>query len=213
MTKKPVSISQEDWDEPYAPVICDPQTVMIDVKETESKKVNKKKIKASTPSLSTPKHKQIWTWASDDGKSKIEVAPSYYGRATAFDKKLLIFAIIQIMVAINRGDTHSKKIRFKAADFLKEIDDNDSELNYETLTLSLARLCGTQITTTINTGNTRITQGFGLINSLQITKDSSLPFDEIFITLTLSEWIYNITISQETFTINHEFFTKWLIET
>ena len=29
MAKKPLSITQEDWDEPYAPVVCHPQAELI----------------------------------------------------------------------------------------------------------------------------------------------------------------------------------------
>ncbi|HMU86142.1 MAG TPA: helix-turn-helix transcriptional regulator [Agitococcus sp.] len=30
MAKKPLSISQEDWDEPYAPVVCHPQNELAE---------------------------------------------------------------------------------------------------------------------------------------------------------------------------------------
>ena len=38
MAKKPRSISQEDWDEPYAPVLCDPQAELLnDLKDAAFK--------------------------------------------------------------------------------------------------------------------------------------------------------------------------------
>ncbi len=67
-------------------------------------------------SLSTQEDKQIWVWTSDDGKKTVEVAPSVYGRATVFDKDVLIFAASQLMAGINKGEIPSKTIRFKARD-------------------------------------------------------------------------------------------------
>ncbi|HNG37037.1 MAG TPA: replication initiator protein A, partial [Nitrosomonas sp.] len=43
-------------------------------------------------SLSTQEDKQIWVWTSNDGTKTVEVKPSFFGRATIFDKDLLIFA-------------------------------------------------------------------------------------------------------------------------
>ena len=38
MAKKPLSISQEDWDEPYAPVVCHPQNELAEnLKDIEFK--------------------------------------------------------------------------------------------------------------------------------------------------------------------------------
>ena len=38
MAKKPLSISQEDWDEPYAPVACHPQNELAEnLKDIEFK--------------------------------------------------------------------------------------------------------------------------------------------------------------------------------
>ena len=67
-------------------------------------------------SLSTQEDKQIWVWTSDDGKKTVEVEPSVYGRATVFDKDVLIFAASQLMAGINKGEIPSKTIRFKARD-------------------------------------------------------------------------------------------------
>ena len=40
MVKKPLSITQEDWDEPYTPVACNPQAELIhELKDAEFKQV------------------------------------------------------------------------------------------------------------------------------------------------------------------------------
>ena len=67
--------------------------------------------------LSAQEEQKIWKWTSADGKKKVEVAASAYGRATIFDKDVLIFAASQLMAAINRGDKPFRKIRFKAKDY------------------------------------------------------------------------------------------------
>ena len=46
--------------------------------------------------LSAQEEQKIWKWTSADGKKKVEVAASAYGRATIFDKDVLIFAAINL---------------------------------------------------------------------------------------------------------------------
>ena len=56
--------------------------------------------------LSAQEEQKIWKWTSADGKKKVEVAASAYGRATIFDKDVLIFAASQLMAAINLSLIH-----------------------------------------------------------------------------------------------------------
>lgn len=119
-------------------------------------------------SLSTQEDKQIWLWTSEDGKKTVEVAPSFYGRATLFDKDVLIFAASQLIAAINKGEKPSKTIRFKAADYFKATKRGTGGNEYERFKTSLDRLSGTRIKTNIKTDNTKKTNGFGIIDGWSV---------------------------------------------
>lgn len=157
-------------------------------------------------SLSTQEDQKLWVWTSGDGKKTVEVAPSFYGRATVFDKDVLIFAASQLTGAINRGETPSRKIRFKAYDYLNTTMRNTSGDNYERFKMSLKRLQGTQITTNIKTGKSRIAKGFGIIDDWQIVEKSEKSDQMVAIEITLSEWLYNAIVDQEVLTITPKYF-------
>jgi len=52
--------------------------------------------------LATKPDKTIWHWESKDGNRAITVTPSVLGRATQFDKDLLIYVVSQMTEALNR---------------------------------------------------------------------------------------------------------------
>lgn len=162
-------------------------------------------------SLSTQEDKKIWTWTSADGKKTVEVAAGAHGRATVFDKDILIFAASQIMAAINNGEKYSRKIRFKASDYFKATMRNGYGDDYDRFKISLQRLQGTQITTNIKTGKTLITEIFGIIEKARIIAEEvgkeSKKTEMIAVEITLSEWLYNAILAQELLTITPKYFT------
>lgn len=70
--------------------------------------------------LSTRPDLSVWTWASQDGNKHIEVYPSVKGRATQFDKDVLIYIISQLTQGLNLGreDAKCRCIRFVVYDYL-----------------------------------------------------------------------------------------------
>ncbi len=64
--------------------------------------------------LATKPDLSIWTWTSKDGNKSIKVAPSVLGRATQFDKDVLIYVVSQLTEALNRGreDAQNRTVRF-----------------------------------------------------------------------------------------------------
>ena len=52
--------------------------------------------------LSTKPDLSIWHWKSKDGARSMEVYPSVKGRATQFDKDVLIYVVSQMTEALNR---------------------------------------------------------------------------------------------------------------
>lgn len=157
-------------------------------------------------SLSTQEDKQIWTWISDDGKKMVEVAPSVYGRATVFDKDVLIFAASQLMAGINKGETPSRTIRFKARDYLRATMRNEYGDDYDRFKASLKRLSGTQITTNIKTGKYSNAKGFGIIDSWDIIEKNDENNRMIAVEVTLSKWLYNAILSGDLLTITPKYF-------
>ena len=134
--------------------------------------------------LSAQEEQKIWKWTSADGKKKVEVAASAYGRATIFDKDVLIFAASQLMAAINRGDKPFRKIRFKAKDYFNATKRNGGGEEYARFKASLDRLSGTRIKTNINTTNIKKAEGFGIIDNWKIIEqDGSERMVSVEITL------------------------------
>jgi hypothetical protein len=158
--------------------------------------------------LSTKPDLSIWQWTSKDGSKSIKVAPSVLGRATQFDKDVLIYVISQLTEALNRGrdDTRYRTVRFTVYDFLVTTNRGVSGDDYKRLQEAFERLAGTRITTDIKTGGQRIKQGFGIIDTWQIIEKS--PTDErmIAVEITLSKWLYNAVQAFEVLTIHPDYF-------
>jgi len=53
--------------------------------------------------LATRPDVSVWQWESKDKTRSITVTPSVLGRATQFDKDLLIYVVSQMTEALNRG--------------------------------------------------------------------------------------------------------------
>ena len=68
--------------------------------------------------LATRPDVSVWQWESKDKTRSITVTPSVLGRATQFDKDLLIYVVSQMTEALNRGrlDANSRTVRFRVYD-------------------------------------------------------------------------------------------------
>ena len=149
-----------------------------------------------------------WKWESKDGNRAITVTPSMKGRATQFDKDILIYVVSQITEALNRGraDAEHRKVRFRVYDYLVSTNKLTGGVEYKRLEEALERLSGTRIKTNIKTGGVRVKNFFGLIESAKIVEKA--PDDErmIAIEVTLSEWLFNAVQAHEVLTINPDYF-------
>lgn len=157
-------------------------------------------------SLSTREDMKLWTWTSEDGKKSVEVAPGFYGRATQHDKDILIYCASQLTEAINRGLTPSKTIRFTAYDFLMATNRTTAGVGYDRLKEALNRLSGMRITTNIITGKSRISKGFGIVESWEVIEKSPDNSRMLAVEITLSDWIYNSIQAHEVLTIHPDYF-------
>lgn len=159
-------------------------------------------------SLSTKPDLNVWHWESKDGSRTITVTPSVLGRATQFDKDLLIYVVSQMTEALNRErmDAQSRTVRFRVYDYLVSTNKPTGGREYQRLQEALERLRGTSIKTNIQTGGQRVKEGFGIVDAWKIIEKS--PDDErmIAVEISLSNWLFNAVQAHEVLTINPDYF-------
>ena len=157
---------------------------------------------ATKPDLST------WTWQSKDGATSVEVYPSVKGRATQFDKDVLIFVISQLREGMNikRTDAENRTVRFVVYDYLVSTNKPTGGNQYERLEYALDRLAGTRIKTNIKTGNELQKRNFGIIENWSIVEKSPDNDRMIGVEVTLSKWLYNAVEAREIVTIHRDYF-------
>src|SRR6056297_639031 len=154
-------------------------------------------------SLSTKPDRTIRRY--ENGPNFVEITPSVKGLATVHDRDVLIFAISQVIAALNDGRPVSRQLRFKAYDLLKATNRGADGRGYQQLRAALERLQGTVITTNVTTGSTEIFDGFGLIDRFRIvreTRDGRMQDIEIV----LSDWVFNAIEAREVLTLHRNYF-------
>jgi hypothetical protein len=136
---------------------------------------------------------------------KISVLPSALGLATIHDKDILIYCISQLMAKMNAGVPPQQTLHLKAYDLLVSTNRNTDGRGYEQLKSALDRLSGTRIRTNIKTAEQEITEGFGLIDSWRIVRQTANgKMTELRINL--SDWVFNAVIGREVLTLHRDYF-------
>jgi hypothetical protein len=136
---------------------------------------------------------------------KISILPSALGLATIHDKDVLIYCISQLVAKLNTGGELQKTLHLKAYDLLVATNRNSDGRGYEQLKSALDRLSGTRIRTNIKTGTQEVTEGFGLIDSWRIVRQTSGGrMSELRITL--SDWVFNAVVGREVLTLHRDYF-------
>lgn len=158
--------------------------------------------------LSTKVDLSTWEWESKDGNRRIEVYPSVKGRATQFDKDVLIYVISQMTEGLNRdrADSKNRIMRFTVYDYLVTTNKAIGGYEYVRLEAALDRLYGTTIKTDIRTGGERVKRPFRIIDDWKIVEKSETDERMIAIEIKLSEWLYNAVQAHEVLTINRDYF-------
>ena len=158
--------------------------------------------------LATKPDLSVWHWESKDGSRSVTVTPSVKGRATQFDKDVLIYVVSQMTEALNRdrADAKNRTVRFTVYDYLVSTNKAINGRSYERLSDTFSRLRGTSIETNIRTGGERVKNGFGVIDEWRIIEKS--PSDErmVAVEVTLSRWLYNAIHAHEVLTIHRDYF-------
>lgn len=158
--------------------------------------------------LSTKPDLSVWHWESKAGDRSVTVTPSVQGRATQYDKDVLIYVISQLTEGMNkkRPDTANRTVRFVAYDYLVTTNKKASGDEYKRLQTALERLAGTRIATDIKTGGQRVKEGFGIIDSYSIVEKPGRDDRMVALEVTLSKWLYNAVQAKEVLTINRNYF-------
>jgi plasmid replication initiation protein len=141
----------------------------------------------------------------ENGQHWVAVKPSGEGLATVHDRDILIYCISQIMAALNEGREVSQIVRFKAYDLLQATNRGTDGRGYQQLRAALARLRGTTIETNITTNDLEILEGFGLIDSYKIVRETR-EGRMLDLELKLSDWVFNAIRANEVLTIHRDYF-------
>jgi plasmid replication initiation protein len=137
----------------------------------------------------------------------VVIAPGAYGLATIWDKDILIYAVSQLVAAINadRKDL-SPTVRLTAYDLLVSTNRHTGGGDYNQLQRAFERLSGTRITTDIRTNGVRQREGFGIIDSWKIIEKHPADGRMVAIELRLSDWLYNAILGREVLTLSRDYF-------
>lgn len=156
-------------------------------------------------SLSTvPERRRL---SYQNGDVRVEIIPSSIGLPTVFDKDIVIYCISKLMQAKNDGEDIRQEVRLTTHDLLVETNRPTNNLGYERLLPALNRLRGVVINTTISTGDTKTTHGFGLIDAFEYNRKGSMHAERLkYLDIKLSDWIYRAIASSEVLPINRDYF-------
>jgi plasmid replication initiation protein len=154
-------------------------------------------------SLATRPDRRILTY--EHNGVEITVTPSVKGRATIFDKDILIFCTSQLMAALNLGKPISRTLQLTAHDLLLATGRDRSGDGYRRLRDAFERLAGTRITTNLTTGGVEVTQGFGLIESWQIVRRTRKG-RMVSVSVTLSDWLFRAIQAKSVLTLSRDYF-------
>lgn len=135
----------------------------------------------------------------------VEIAPSVKGLATIYDKDILIYCISQLMAKKNAGEPLAQTLHLNAHELLVWTNRETSGDGYRRLKDAFERLSGTRITTNIQANGESILEGFGLIESFRIIRETkSGRMSELKVRL--SDWVYRIIQGSEVLTLSRDYF-------
>ena len=135
----------------------------------------------------------------------VEITPSVHGLATIHDKDILIYCVSQLMAKKNAGEQISQTLHLNAHELLVWTNRETSGDGYRRLKEAFGRLRGTTITTNIKTNGEEVSEGFGIIESWRIVRETkSGRMSELQVRL--SDWVYRIIQGSEVLTLSRDYF-------
>jgi plasmid replication initiation protein len=136
----------------------------------------------------------------------VMVKPGADGMATIWDKDILIYAISQLVEAMNQGRPVNRTVRLTAYDLLVNTNRGSGGRAYELLVSAFERLKGTVVQTDLRTNGQRQREAFNIIDQWKIIERNPANSRMVAIEMTLSQWLYNAVIGREVLTLNRDYF-------
>lgn len=158
------------------------------------------------PIFSLKKNKDIdqFIWNGKNG-AKVIVTPNQYGRATMWDKDILIYLFGQVAAQINRGGEPQRTIHATAHDILMSTGRDVGGKGYKELESALRRLQGTTIETNIKTEGLKSKRAFSIIQDWG-TIEKHENGNMIAVEITLSEWLYQAVTNLDVLTYDRKYY-------
>lgn len=134
-----------------------------------------------------------------NGKTKthIRVTGADYGIATVWDNDILIYLRTQVAIAMNRGETPSRRMRFNVYDLLRATKRGHGKASYDGFKAALARLKATTIITNITADGVSLDQGVNWINDYTFVAATRKNGDVVMgaCEVEVSEWTWKMMSS------------------
>jgi plasmid replication initiation protein len=148
---------------------------------------------------------EIFRYENPVSGAWIEIIPSAAGRATIFDKDLLIYCISQLAEAMNRGRRVGRRIRLNAYDYMVATGRDTSGREYQRLHDTLARLRGTTFKSNITASGELNQRGsvFGLIDDAEINMANGRMTS---LEVTIAERLFNAVSDRRLLTYSRQYF-------
>ncbi len=159
------------------------------------------------PIFALSKHPDTETFRYENPVSGawIEILPSSAGRATIFDKDLLIYCISQLAEAMNRGRKTGRRVRLNAYDYMTATGRDTSGREYRRIHDTLARLRGTTFKSNVSANGELNQRGvvFGLIDDAEVNMANGRMTS---IEVTIAERLYNAISDRRLLTYSRDYF-------
>lgn len=163
----------------------------------------------------------VWRWDSPDGKHYVEITSQFLaeqldddgstrpgeiapGRATIFDKDIIIYSISKLNEAMERHMTVGPTIRFTAYDFFAATKRDPGGNDYKNMVDSLRRLRSTNVETNVIGSDGTTTRISGIINDAEVKRGTRGELQ--YIELTLANWLFSAVRNHRVLAINPEYF-------
>jgi plasmid replication initiation protein len=136
----------------------------------------------------------------------VMVKPGADGMATIWDKDILIYAISQLVEAMNQNRPVNRTVKLTAYDLLVNTNRGTGGRGYELLVSAFERLKGTVVQTDLRTNGLRQREAFNIIDQWKIVERNPTNSRMVAIEMTLSQWLYNAVVGREVLTLNRNYF-------
>lgn len=167
-------------------------------------------LKSEIPSMEHPVYSMSKTpdhsvFRYEHNGNWLEITPSAKGRATIYDKDILLYVTSHLVRAINDGRPVSPYVRLTANDFLRFANRGSGGKSYELLRDAFTRLTGTRIQTNVSTTERNEFTTFGIIENARIIKENK-DGRMLEVELKLSDWVFSAINSSQVLTLHPDYF-------